>query len=65
MRTSRELGGLREQSSVCNRKREIGVRLPLHHNTAVNPIIADSQVLDVYGEVVAPTGELYQSGMAP
>ena len=64
MRTSRELCSLGEQSSVCKRKREIGIRFPLDNNAAVNPIIADGKVLDVHREVVALAGEVDQSGMA-
>jgi hypothetical protein len=53
----------REQSSICKGKREIGIRLPLDNNAAVNPIIADGQVPDVHREVVALAGEIDQSGM--
>ena len=63
MRTSRESRGLWEQTSVHEGEREIGVRLPLDDNAAVEPVIADGQVLDAYVEVVALAGEIDQSGM--
>lgn len=40
------------------------MRLALDDNAAVNPIIAEGQVLDVHGEVVALAGKLDQSGTA-
>jgi hypothetical protein len=53
-----------EQSSICEGKCEPGIRLPLDNDAAVNPIIADGQVLDAHREIVGLAGEFDQSGTA-
>lgn len=63
MRASRELRGLKEQSSVCKREGEIRMRLPFDDNATVKTIIADGQVLHADVEVVALAREIEQSGV--
>jgi hypothetical protein len=63
MRTSSECRGLWKQPAIYERGREVGVRLPLNHDTAIDEIVADRETLQLNIEVAAVPCEINQSGV--
>jgi len=63
MRTSSECGGLRKESPICKRGREIRVSFSLNKDTVINQVIAGPEAHHTDLEVTAFAGEFQQRGV--
>jgi len=64
MRASRECRGLREQSSIHERGREVSIRLPLNHDAAVDEVVADWEMHHLDVEVFALSHQTEYCGVS-
>ena len=64
MRTSSECGGLRKESPICKRGREIRVSFSLNKDTVINQVIAGPEAHHTDLEVTAFAGEFQQRGVS-
>jgi hypothetical protein len=60
----RECRGLREQASIYERDREVGIRLPFDHDAAVDEVVADWETHHLDVEVFALSRQTEYCGVS-